>query len=267
MTVPAPSICYTADSDSVIAHGIEYTSEQLDEILCGKVKDILLDTSGEQEFAAILEGVATTEFSSENIQSLLSNGSEFEDWFVGEAIAEAVLTENHECEYPWPTCRDLKNPNASPAGCDLTGLQLTEDTVNPYRFSFGEVKTSRDANAPPSVMYSLSKQLFGLRDNEDTKRHLVRYLALHSVEKPWQHKFKSAVTRYISSCNTDIAIFGVLVRDTPPNDSDLKDKAIALATDCPAATNIVLIALYLPLASIPTLPANVQSFIDSGTPP
>ena len=208
--------------------------------------------------------LSTTEFSNEDIQRLLEGNAEFEDWVVGEAIAEAFVTEHHDCEYPWPTSRDLKNSSASPAGCDLTGFQLTDDTENCYRFSFGEVKTSSQAKSPPSVMTSLGSQLFGLRDSRETKTDLMCYLGFHANGKSWFDKFQSAARRYLSSECTDIAIFGILIRDTPANDSDIKGRAGALADDCPEFTDITLIALYLPNGTISTLPEKVQSAINSG---
>lgn len=266
MPISSIASCYVADSAPVIARGILFTAEQVDAMLAGPVKDILLDTTGKQELNAILAGLATTDFSQKEIEHILQNDVYYEDWLVGEAIAEAFVGKTAQCEYPWPTSRDLKNTNASPAGCDLTGFQFTENQENPYRFSFGEVKTSYDENSPPSVMTGLGKQLFGLRDSKDIKADLVRYLALHAQGKDWMHKFQSSVKRYIDSQGADIVILGVLVRDTDVKESDIKGKAVALAGGCPERTDIRLYALYLPANTILTLPEKVQAVIKTGSP-
>ncbi|MBS0923571.1 hypothetical protein JK188_03650 [Providencia sp. JGM181] len=259
MTMPAPTLEYDVSLPSVTAHGLSYTNQQLDQILSGPVKMILQDATGQAELTDLLAGLVTTEFELGELTEVLAEECEFEDWLIGEAIAEAFVAERGRCEYPWPTSRDLKNSNASPAGCDLTGLQLLDDQELPYRFSFGEVKTSYDQNSPPSVMTSLGNQLFGLRDNKSVKNELVKYLGRHALGKPWLSKYKSAATRYFRSGGTDIAVYGVLVRDTPPRDADIRGKARALAVNCPEATDIEFHAVHIPAGEIINLPVRAQS--------
>lgn len=262
MTMPTPTLEYDVSSPPVHASAVSYTEHQLDQIISGPVKDILRDTSGQDELEELLASLPSTEFEFDVLAEVLAEDCEFEDWLVGEAIAEAFITAHSQCEYPWPTSRDLKNSGASPAGCDLTGLQLVEDQDLPYRFSFGEVKTSYDQNSPPSVMTSLGRQLFGLRDDKATKVDLVKYLGRHSAGKPWQVKFQSAAKRYFQSSGTDIAVFGILIRDTAPRESDIRGKANALSIHCPASTDIKLHALHIPDGEIINLPARVQSAIN-----
>lgn len=247
---------YNSDADKVVARGVSFTNEQLQQMLAGPVKDILLDSTGKQELEDLLAELATTDFANEELQKVLQEEHIFEDWLVGEAIAEAFTIDVGKCFYPWPTSRDLKNPNASPAGCDLTGFQPVgiEEGDEEYRFSFGEVKTSYDKNVPPSVMTSLGHQLFNLRDDADVKNGLVRYLARHAIGKGWENKFKSAASRYLQSQGSDIAIYGLLVRDTAPVESDIKGKAKSLSKECPGDTAIALYAIYLPENIITKLP-------------
>ncbi len=259
MTMPAPTLEYDVSSPPVTALGVSYNDQQLDQILSGPVKTILLDTAGQEELTGLLASLVTTDFEQGELAGVLAEEQEYEDWLVGEAIAEAFVADRGGCEYPWPTSRDLKNSNASPAGCDLTGLQLLDDQELPYRFSFGEVKTSYAQNSPPSVMTSLGNQLFGLRDDKSVKKDLVLYLGRHAVGKPWLSKYQSAATRYFRSGGTDIAVYGVLVRDTVPNEADIRGKAQDLSVNCPEVTDIELHAVHIPAGEITNLPARAQS--------
>lgn len=259
MAIPLPTLEYDVSSPPVTAHGLSYTNQQLEQILSGPVKRILQDTAGQEELSGLLASLVTTDFEQAELAEVLAQEHEFEDWLVGEAIAEAFVAERGRCEYPWPTSRDLKNAKASPAGCDLTGLQLLDDQELPYRFSFGEVKTSCDQKSPPSVMTNLGKQLFGLRDDKSVKNDLVKYLGQHAVGMPWLSKYQSAATRYFRSGGTDIAVYGVLVRDTSPTEADIRGKARALAEKCPPATDIELHAVHIPAGEIINLPARAQS--------
>lgn len=260
--MPKPVIIYKVDNASVIARGVEYTEEQLDEAINGPVKDLLLDKTGTSRLEDMLSGLASTEFDQEQISQLLQVELEPEGWRVGEALAEAYVSDNDNCVFPWPASRDLKNPKSSPAGADLAGFQETDDETNPFRFAFGEVKTSSDKNHPPSVMHGrggLKNQLTKLRDSYPTKRGLILYLGHHAVNASWRNMFESAIERFLSSEQTDIAIFGVLIRDVPPDASDLSRCADSLADSCPASTNITLYALYLPVSAISSLPSKLQS--------
>lgn len=256
------SLEYDVSPAPVVAQGISYSDAQLEQILSGPVRTLLGDLAGQVEITELLTGLVTTEFEQAELAHALVGNYDFEDWQVGEALAEAFVTSNGSCEYPWPTSRDLKNPNASPAGCDLTGLQRVDDPELPYRFSFGEVKTSYDQNSPPSVMTSLSRQLFGLRDDKSVKNALVLYLARHAIGQPWLSNFQSAVKRYFRSGGEDIAIFGVLVRDTTPRTADINGRATALADNCPRQTDIKMYAIHIPNGEILNLPARIRAVMN-----
>lgn len=259
MPMPVPQISYDTGTPPVIAHGLSYDDGQVGEILSGPVKEILQDTEGNDELQELLGSVVSTEFEQEGLRQALIDETVPDNWRVGEAIAEAFVADKGNCVFPWPTGRDLKNPNASPAGCDLTGFQPVNDAELPYRFAFGEVKTSEENKAPPSVMTSLGNQLFGLRDKRQVKDALLRYLGLHAVRAPWEPMFKSAAKRYLSSNTTDVAVYGVLVRDIAPSVADIAGRAKALVANCPQQTDIEMYALYLPLNAISTLSDRAQA--------
>ncbi|CAM6403049.1 MULTISPECIES: hypothetical protein [Enterobacteriaceae] len=253
MPMPAPQLVYDTCTSPIVAHGLSYDDGQMREILAGPVKAILQDTAGNDELLELLGSVVSTEFEQEGLRELLTDKTIPNNWRVGEAIAEAFVTDKGSCVFPWPTGRDLKNPNASPAGCDLTGFQPVNDVDLPYRFAFGEVKTSEHNQSPPSVMTSLGTQLHGLRDNRKVKDALCRYLGHHAARADWEPMFKSAAKRYLSSNTTDVAVYGILIRDIQPNPLDISARVNALAINCPVLTNIEMYALYLPLNAISTL--------------
>lgn len=255
------NIVHDISNEIVVGKIIQFDANQLNDLLKGPVKDIILDTKGKSEIENLLTDCHQTDFEFSLLQEILDVPQTYEGWFIGETIAEVFLNHVGNCEYPWPTSRDLKNKNASPAGCDLTGLQRVDDESFPYRFSFGEVKTSEDTNSPPSVMQSLSDQLFGLRDEKEIKHQLFLYLAHHAVNKEWYTKFQSAASRYLKSEGQDVAIYGILVRDTQPNVLDIRAKVRSLAKNCPDNTTIELYALHIPLCQITNLPTLFNSVI------
>lgn len=249
---------YEAHHNPVQARGLAFTQVELEAMLAHEVRTIILDEEGKQEITALLSGLAQTEFQSASLQGILTSDRPLEPWRIGEAIAEAYLIGHRQCEFPWPGGRDLKNPKSSPAGTDLVGFQTHDNTS--VRFSFAEVKTSGDPNYPPSLMYGrhgMKQQLDDLRDFSVVKNALVSYLALHAMGRPWVHKFKKAGARYLND-QSDVCIFGVLVRDVEPHPDDCSGRASKLANQCPQSTVIELLALYFPAGSMEALPLGID---------
>ncbi|MGO0305253.1 hypothetical protein ACTL6P_01375 [Endozoicomonas acroporae] len=248
---------YNADHGAVLARGIRIDKESLQIVLSGSVKDIIQDTAGKDDIREMLSSITTTGFATDGLEVMLTNESNIPDWLVGEALAEVFVAEHGDCEFPWPTGRDLKNPESSPTGADLTGFQKTNNKDFPYRFAFGEVKTSREKKWPPQVVHGrggLQDQINDLTHRIKVKQGLFQYLAHHSVNAPWKKKFQSAASRYLNSSFTDAALFGLLIRDVNHDVRDLKQRAINSAKDKPDQTHISFYALYLPSGCIPSLP-------------
>lgn len=265
--MPTGQEVYNTDAAPVVARGLTYTDQHLDEMLQGPVKKILQDTTGTDELRELLSSVVSTDFEQEGLEELLTDNTVPENWRVGEAIAEGFVTDHGGCIFPWPTGRDLKNPNASPAGCDLTGFRPTGDDDLPYRFAFGEVKTSDQEVWPPSVVYGrhgLQKQLEGLRNDRKVKDVLCRYLGHHAPKADWGPMYKSAAKRYLQSNTTDVSLYGVLVRDVEAKSNDLSRRASTLSQECPEQTAIELYALYLPLQAISSLSDSAVAAINDG---
>ncbi|MEZ5124922.1 MAG: hypothetical protein R2826_01550 [Thermoleophilia bacterium] len=235
----------------------------MDAALSRRLPPLLRDDEGRERLAALLSMAADTAFAVDGINRLLSRIPDPPSWRIGEALAEALLTDYRSCEFPWPGGRDLKNPSASAAGTDLVGFaSLTGDEC---RFAFGEVKTSSQKQWPPTVVdgrHGMRKQLEDLCTSTVFKDSLVTYLGHHSIQSDWQARYVGAARRYFAD-ETDVSLFGVLVRDVDADARDLAGRATTIGGACPAGTSIELLAIYLPPDSIDALPALVAAALGS----
>ena len=176
------------------------------------------------------------------------------DWAIGESIAEAFLECEHSVSWPWNHERDKRNPFASLPGADLVGFETDAGVT---RLALGEVKSSTDASTPPGVMNGRSgmkNQLERLLTNLGTICQLLKWLHPRCKGTPNEDQFKEAVRQLINSGNQAISLFGVLIRDTPPNALDLESRGDALSKTVSSPTSCRLIAIYLPfpIADLPT---------------
>jgi hypothetical protein len=255
---PKGQISYSDNSNTrVILQGIEFSEAEIKTALKECVIKILADEEGKLVLLSLFGDLPNSSFEEENIRRLLAHDPEPEDWRVGEAIVEAYLIDHKMCEFPWPSGRDQKNPNSSPAGADLVGFHEIEGS---YRFAFGEVKTSAEKKWPPQVVTSrhgLAKQLEDLRNSVYTKENLVLYLGHRATNSSWEQKYKEATSRFVKDA-TDVSLFGFLVRDVEAKIEDLQKRAVALSKECPDLTTIELHGLYLPSESISNLPSWVK---------
>jgi hypothetical protein len=243
---------YELGASPVRGAGVSWTPEELEAALSEAVAPVMFDDAGKADLRALLEGVPDTEFEKAEVDRIINAGSPSENWRVGEAIAEAYITHHHECTFPWPDVRDERKAGSSLPGADLVGFQRDGDA---NRFAFGEVKTSSDGRHPPGAMHGrtgLKQQLEDLRDNVKIRDGLVKYLAHRAVNAPWADRFREASTHYIK-CNTDVRLFGILVRDVIPHEDDLKVRVTKLSDGCPINTVIELLGLYMSAASIDSL--------------
>ncbi|TWU57674.1 hypothetical protein [Rubripirellula reticaptiva] len=260
MTVAIGTEVYNVDNGAVVARGRSHSAAHRDAALDGSVRELIEDESGRNMAASLTASLSLTGFQTDNLKSVLNSESDPKDWEVGEAYSEAYLTKHKKCHFPWADRWDEKKEKSSLPGADLVGLQETNDKTLRHRFAFGEVKTSYEAKHPPGVMYGsegLKQQLDDLRDQRSIRETLVRYLTIRASGASWEAEWKSAIQRFTKS-STDVAVFGVLVRDVQPNKKDLSARAKGAATKKPAKMHIELLAIYLPAGSIPNL-ANYYS--------
>jgi len=258
MKIAAGKKSYSAGTPPVKADGLSFSQVELDFALEQRLPPLLRDDAGKKKVEEYLGGLAKTAFASDQLAAALKVIHPVKDWQVGESFAEAYLVDHRDCEFPWPTGRDLRNPNASPAGADLVGFQKHGAT---RRFAFGEVKTSEEEKWPPQVVtgrHGLARQLEVLRDSDQTKNHLaIVYLGHRAPNSSWEKSYRESVVRYFKD-SSDVSLFGFLVRDVAANAADLKSRAETLAKKCPKETSIELSAVYLPPKCICSLAAKAR---------
>jgi hypothetical protein len=234
--------------------GRSWNAEELGAAINGQVSALVFDDQGKADIQELLSGIAETSFEHEQLAQALTAPEDIEDWRVGEAIAEAYLTEHRDCLFPWPDGRDERKSGSSLPGADLVGVREDEQGD---RFVFGEVKTSGEAKYPPGAVYGrtgLKQQLEDLRDKVGIRNDLFKYLGHRAKNATWRDRFKTASKRYLNN-TSDIQLFGVLVRDVEPNVDDVRVRVEKLGNGCPAGTQIELLAMYLPTGVIGTLAA------------
>jgi len=228
-----------------------------DSFMTKDVSSRLYDSEEASQFKTTLRSLATTGFAEKSLEEILAAESlEERDWAVGEALAEAYLADRHNVTWPWNTERDKRTPKASLPGADLIGFEIDGQNV---RLALGEVKTSGEIETPPGVMNGRSgmkHQIDSLATDLSLILQLLKWLQSRCKGSEHETSFKVAVKLFLESGNKAIALFGVLIRDTSPNELDLKARGQAMARTMNAPTTCQLLALYLPL-SIASLPKKV----------
>ena len=217
----------------------------------------LYDEEGKAEFEMYFEDLADTGFARDSLEEILAAEiSEKPNWAVGEAIAEAYLSREYKITWPWNMERDKRHPNASLPGADLVGFIVEGETT---RLVLGEVKSSTEMRAPPSVMSGrsgLMHQIDNLANDLSLVRQLLIWLLLRCKETVYETSFKAAVRLFLESGNKALALFGVLIRDTQPDELDLRTQGRTMAGKLQHPTTCCLIAIYLP-CDIVDLPSRI----------
>ncbi len=259
--MPFPSeIAYQSNHGCVSCQGERaLAGDALTGFLGGPVAARLTDSEGGDELRSHLRGLSLTGMGQDALEEVLAaDVPEERDWAAGEALAEAVLEENHDVVLPWNTERDKRNPFASLPGADIVGFQRDGDS---HRLALGEVKCSSEAQWPPQVMSGRSggigHQLDTLADNLGTICQLLKWLLPRVKRTQHEGSFNNACTRYFNSERRDLALFGILVRDQQARETDLQARGCSLGGRLLTPTRCHLIALYLPWP-ISQLPLAIQ---------
>lgn len=250
---------YRAQDQQVSWHGVSLGGrDKFNAFMTTDVASRLHDKEGTSAFETHLRGLANTGFARDSLNKILAADiPEERDWAVGEAMAEAYLSREHQITWPWNMERDKRTPKASLPGADLVGFEIVGAVV---RLALGEVKTSTDPSTPPNVMNGRSgmiHQIDNLATNLSLINQLLRWLLPRCKGTRHEASFNAAITLFLNSGNKAIALFGVLVRDTQPNEQDLRARGLALAQSLQSPTTCHLVALYLP-CTVPDLPKLVS---------
>jgi hypothetical protein len=215
--------------------------------ISNEVASRLHDAEGAREFETCLRGLATTGFARESLNAILTAEiPEERSWAVGEALAEAYLENNLNIMWPWNTERDKRTPKASLPGADLIGFEVNDGVT---RLVLGEVKTSSDVRTPPNVMNGrggMAHQIDKLGKNLGLVCQILKWLLPRCKGTGNEEYFNAAVTLFLESGNKAVALFGILIRDTQPNELDLKTRGQSFAEILQEPTTCQLLAIYLP---------------------
>lgn len=242
------NVCFSESCKDVTWQGKQVLDpDEFNTYLCGPVKARLTDTNESQNFESDLNALATTGMAVDTLkQLLLASEREREPWEVGEALAECLLEEERGVIWPWNMERDKRTPKASLPGADLVGLiQLNGQ----YLLLIGEVKTSQDTTTPPNVMYGrsgMTHQLDQLASNLCIHYCLLQWLYYRCKNTELWASFQTAIREYLESGGKALVMFGLLMRDTPPDNLDLKNRAETLSGGVVLPTMLELNAWYLP---------------------
>ncbi len=263
MSLPAGTVEYSFGTPLVCGFGFSWLTSELDTALAGPVSKVVFDESGKTVISDLLSGLTETGFEKSQVERILTVAKPPENWRVGEAIVESYLVKRKNCYFPWPDGRDERKTGSSLPGADLVGFQI-DDGEN--YFAFGEVKTSSEKKRPPGAMHGrhgLKQQLEAIKDDTKIKDDLVKYLAYRAATAEWKSRYREAAKRYLQS-NTAVRVFGFLVRDVEPHQDDLRARVDKLSRGAHVDMKIELLAVYLPVGSIPTLRAKVTELRKGG---
>ena len=238
-------IVYSNADGQVNWYGFQFElGEKFKEFMRQDVRSKLIDEEEISELDAIDQATSSSKFENEDVRTILVNGTP--SWTIGEAIAETYLQNNCNIHWLWNTRNDVRTPNASLPGPDLVGfIQYKNDT----KLVFGEVKTSRQQKKPPRVMYGsggLIQQIIRLADDRSLKVYLCAWLLRKCKTTKYENTIKLACGTYLNPKFGSFSLYGVLVRDTVPDQADLKSGGEKLAAQLQAPADCHLVALYLP---------------------
>lgn len=218
--------------------------------LSGRVRNRVFDSGMVEPLEEVIRGMRTTGMETDGLEAFLASTPSPAPWEIGEALAECLLSDGEDwlAYWPWNSRRDRRTPLASLPGADLVGFKAGGTSP---QLLFGEVKTSSDLTVPPGVMNGrdngLAYQIESLSIQwSPTHFELIKWLWSRCQQAPDQLVFRPAVEKYIQSNGKDLAVVGVLLRDTPPNEDDLKRRSVSLSARISAPTAVQFIAWYAP---------------------
>jgi hypothetical protein len=235
-------------------HGFLLKTTTFQDYLRERVKEKFEDVEGQLDAMETFGDLAETEFETSLLEEILSGSEKPRHWKIGECLAECYLEDFENGLFPFNPDRDAKNPNGSPHGCDIVGFHLDKEDTS---FLFSEVKTSSDMKSPPSVVSNdttgLKYQLRTLRDDEQTRFNLIKWLIYKTKDLPEESEilslFKKTLKSYFKN-KKKVKLVGMIIRDIEPKEADFKNLNTFIHQSKPSDMTIDLIGLYLPFENI-----------------
>jgi hypothetical protein len=218
--------------------------------LSSKVLSRLSDIETTSNIETDLRALASTGMATQTLNKILSSQEHArEPWEIGEALAECILEDELGILWPWNVERDKRTPKASLPGADLVGIY---NKPCGSIFLFGEVKTSHDSNSPPNVLYGRTGMIHQLdKLCSDITIHfcLIKWLYNHCKNTEIWQFYQQCVKSYLESNGKNFALFGFLMRDTEPNDLDIKNRAESFVNKITSPMSLEFQVWYLPTSS------------------
>lgn len=242
-----PPAVYSGTANHVSWDAYELGHDVVSYLKQGVLKERVSDITLRDQIEADIRQASVGEVADEMVRELLASEPDPEPWQVGEAMAEVLLGDWHDAVWVWNQGRDRRTPRASLPGADLVGFLSTGG--GEARFLFGEVKTSEDFSSPPNVLYGrhgMIHQLEHLAARRDLIWTLIMWLRARCTDGTALATYKSALAAHAKSGGKDLVLAGCLLRDTFPDEMDVKNRGKALAMKVPPTTSVHLRVWHLP---------------------
>lgn len=221
-----------------VCKGYTIDDAKLDSYLKDQIRRIIFDTKGTEDLIAELQSTDFSEAELKQVFSLESQEELLKNFRIGEALVEVLLAEHFNVVFYWNSVRDETNPHGNRTGVDIIGFQKRNNKLN---FVFVEVKTSNDEDAPPSVIYSLTKQLEDLASYDHTSKNAIRSLGFKAKSEGFIKDFREALKEFVGK---RYVIAGGLVRDTSPNKLDVEKRFLKLDKGTAADIHLQMYTFY-----------------------
>mgnify|MGYP000996771580 CR=1 FL=1 len=250
------SIYQHTDSNKRGYNGITFDTNEANVILKNEVRNNLIDKPQKDELLRILEtlkndtGFDKSQTLLADIQALQEERVDVQDFRIGEALAEIFLQKYFSCRFYWNELRDARNPKGNKTGADLVGFIEIDNEI---LFLFGEVKTSSEQQSPPQVMTNpngIEKQLRDLYNDPEKRCILICYIQNKiglTGNINFQNDFNNAIKNYYKQNSSNYLLYGVLIRDTQPNEKDIQGSYNRLKKEILVPNGLKLLAIYVPI--------------------
>jgi hypothetical protein len=245
MSLPAQTgEIYRVGTLPVVGIGVRLVDAHFDDAMVKRLKDMHHLSEQRHAIADLLKRSASSQFADARLKSALEAGRlEHEtvlkqlaqgkvpenDWRLGETLGREYLERRAKFKFPITATQDARNQNGSLPGTDYVGFRMCDDDV--IRFAFGEVKTSRQDQRPPSVMWGrggMIGQLIDLLPDERGAWDQILYLGMRVEGTKWEDAFASAYASFDAN-NLDFEMVGVLIRPRPSHTDEKKDLEVRCA--------------------------------------